>query len=83
MVYWGVEVWLLNVLEYFSIALKYSLEVLTGRLILKKERQINKHRVLSRLYSSLGTDSTKTRALHKESRHLIFIVTFFILCIFL
>lgn len=65
--FWGFEVWLLNLLKYFSIDAKCCLEALTGRLIPKKERLINKHRWLRRSNSSLDTDSSKTPALHKDS----------------
>jgi len=53
--YWGAEVGLLTLFECFSIDTKYSLEPLTGRLIPKKERLINKHRVLRRSNSNLDT----------------------------
>jgi hypothetical protein len=46
--YGGVEVGLLSVLEFFQIEVKCCLEVSTGLLIPKKERLINKHRVLNR-----------------------------------
>ena len=46
-------------LECFSIDVNYSLEAPTGRLNPKKERLINKHRVLRRSNSNLDTDSSK------------------------
>jgi hypothetical protein len=59
--------WLLNLLKYFSIDVNCCLGALTSRLIPKKERLINKNRLLRRPNSSLDTDSSRTPALHKDS----------------
>jgi len=52
-------VFLLSLLELFSIDTKRCFEELTGRLVPKKERLIKKHRVLRKSNSSPDTGSSK------------------------